>query len=318
MKKQSVLTVGILFVLSIVCFFYVSNRSKNAIRDTYPWSEARKDALVSLELEDYRPNSPRKFVLSQENGVWGIFKPIHYAVSQDRIAIFATTFMNLKPKNIFTNVSPEEYNAYGFNNPQMRINAKIKGLPDSTILLGTSTTLGGDVYTALESNKDVVYLLSASEASIILGGLNVLLNSTPFNREYDDNSQVLVKNLLDEDWDFIKTNGFWVLQPSMETNKDWGMRRFLLQTKDLRFETNLIRYDVSSSELNDMGINVNESPYLRIRNSEASYTVFLGAEQEGMYQAYIPEMQMGVSISSALVHQVFRISLNDLTATRRR
>ncbi|MGL5721446.1 MAG: DUF4340 domain-containing protein [Brevinema sp.] len=318
MKKQSVLTVGILLVLSIICFIYVTNRSKSGVSDRYPWADARKDALVSLEITDSRPNSPRKFILSMENGVLGVFKPIHYATSPDRIAIFATTFMNLKPKNMFTNVSPEEFNAYGLNTPQLRINVSIKGQSDTTLLLGTSTTLGGDVYTALENNRNVVYLLAAQEASILLGGMNMLLYNAPYSVQVDNATQVFLRNNRGEDWDFIKTNGFWVQHPSMETNKDWGMRRFLLQAKDLSFETNVILYDLASSELSNLGVDTNTSPYISLRYEDSSsYSIFIGREDEGFYQAYIPEMTLGVMISSVFVNRIFGVSLNDLAATRR-
>ena len=319
MKKQSILTVGILFILSVVCFLYISNRNKNGVSDQFPWAKTRKDALISLELSDLRPNSLKKFVLSKENGVWGVFKPIYYATSPDRIAIFSTTFMNLSPKNIFTNVSPEEYNAYGLNNPQMRLTSKIKGSADTTLILGTSATLGGDVYTAIEGIKDVVYLIPAVDAETILGGLSGLLNNAPFNTEYGDGTEVLIRNMMDENWDFIKTNGFWELLPSMETNKDWGMRRLLQQAKDFRFETNTVLYDITPSDLSNLGINTNTSPYFKVREGNGSnYSIFIGAEKDGFYQAYIPEMQIGTTVSSVLAHQLFHTSLKDLAATRRR
>lgn len=317
MKKQSILSVNILFILSIICFLYVTSCNKSTKSTTYPWAESRKDALISLELEDLRLNSPKKFTISKENGVLRVSKPIFYKISPNRIAIFATTFMNLKPKNIFTNVSPEEYNAYGLNTPQIRLHSKIKGLPDSTLILGTSTTLGGDVYTALESNKNTVYLLSNEEASIILGGLSSLLNNTPFDTEYDDETHVMFRNLMDESWHFVKTNSFWVQLPTMETNRDWGMRRFLQQAKDFRFETNNISYDISPNELSNIGIDMNTSPYFKVSGNNSSYSIYVGNEQDGVYQVYIPEMQASVMVGSAFINQIFRLSMEDLAPTKR-
>lgn len=313
MKSKSVFSIALLLVFGFGIFIYISSRKPSPELKEFPWAQERKDALTQIEVESFKEGSAEKYTLAFQEGLWGFTKPDFYSTLPERSSVFATAFMNLKPKEVLSGVSAEEYNAYGFNSPQMKILAKFKGRPDVSLILGAETSVGEDMYVALSELKENAFIVPAKDMKIFLNGMNSLINNKILKQSAEDVVALDFRNLKNEEMGFVKTNGFWVQIPSKVSNRDWGMRRFILTLSDLVFETNDIMYRVSGGQAAEQGIDTAKAPYLSLGFADGKKsTIYIGPRTENRYAVYVPEMKLLAWMQPALVHGVFFTASKDL------
>lgn len=315
MKKTSIFSAGLLLLVSSGFFLYMSSRKPKKV-EGFPWAELRKDALIGMEIE--LGMSSEKFSLAFNQGEWKLVKPEYYQTLPDKVAILANTFMTLKPKSILTNLTVEEYNAYGFSTPRVHFTARVKGGKNIALLLGKETSIGEDIYAAVEGVKEIAYIVPSKEAAIFFQGMNTLINNNILVENSDRLNRIMFRNLKNESQTFEKIESFWIERPSGDTNKDWGVRRFILSAQDLKFETKEIIYNVSSAQLLEAGIDTNLSPMLSFTfDDDKTSTVFVGKKISNYYAVYLPEMKLSALVQTDLINGVFNYSSKDMVVKKK-
>lgn len=313
MRYKSWIFIGILCVTGVL--FLIGKHLKNKPQTnplTFPWSDLRKDYLLGIESVLYQENKKFPYKLLREQNTWHLEEPLQIDALPEKAILLANTFLTAKPLEKITDISAEDYNAYGFSEPRLEVQAIIKNNTNQGFIVGTETRVGNNFYIMLLDQTNTAYIISGSSLEPFFAGAPALINNNIFTESSDSVREIKFRNFDGKENFFIKKDNFWVqIFPENNTEKDWGLRQFILHAKNLYFYPQSIIFSASPQQLQQAGINTNTSPYLTLIFEDRTSSVFLGSKQENGYAAYIPTLNILAEIPTDIADTVFHIDSND-------
>lgn len=313
MRYKSLIFIGILCITGAV--FLIGAHLKNKPQTDplkFPWSELRKDNLLGIESVLYQENKKFPYKLLREQNTWHLEEPLQIDALPEKAILLANTFLTVKPLEKITGISAEDYKTYGFSEPRLEVQAIIKNSTNQGFIVGTETRVGNNFYIMLLDQTNTAYTVSGSSLEPFLAGASALINNNIFTESSDSVQEIKFRNFQGKENFFIKKDNFWVqIFPENNTEKDWGLRQFILHAKNLYFYPQSIVFSASQQQLQKAGINTNTAPYLTLIFEDKTSSVFLGNKQENGYAAYIPTLNILAAIPTDIANTVFHIDSND-------
>lgn len=313
MRYKSWIFIGILCATGAV--FLIGTRLKNKPQTAqleFPWSELRKDNLLGIESVLYQKNKKFQYKLLREQNTWHLEEPLQIEALPEKAILLANTFLTIQPLEKITGISAEDYKAYGFSEPRLEVQAIIKNDTNQGFIVGTETRVGNNFYIMLLNQTNTAYTISGNSLEPFLAGASALINNNIFTESSDSVQGIKFRNFQGKEIFFIKKDNFWVqIYPENHTEKDWGLRRFILHAKNLYFYPQSIIFSATHQQLQEAGINTNTAPYLTLIFEDKTSSVFLGNKQENGYAAYIPALNILAAIPTDIADTVFHIDSND-------
>lgn len=313
MRYKSWIFIGILCVTGAA--FLIGMRVKNKPQADlleFPWSEIRKDNLLGIESILYQKNKKFQYKLLREQNTWHLEEPLQIEALPEKAILLANSFLTMQPLEKISDISAEDYKAYGFSEPRLEVQAIIKNDTNQGFIVGTKTRVGNNFYIMLLNQTNTAYTISGNSLEPFLAGASALINNNIFTEPSDSVQGIKFRNFQGKEIFFIKKDNFWVqIYPENNTEKDWGLRRFILHAKNLYFYPQSIIFSANHQQLQEAGINTNTAPYLTLIFEDKTSSVFLGNKQENGYAVYIPTLNILAAIPIDIADTVFNIDSND-------
>ncbi|MGL4562480.1 MAG: DUF4340 domain-containing protein [Brevinema sp.] len=316
MKYKNIIVPVTLIILGMGIFAYKKNTQvilkKNIL--TMPWHSIRKDKLIEIETILYKDTNTFRYKLQKKQGTWYLECPIQIMARQDKSAVLVNDFLNLKPSSILSNISKEEFTTFGLATPSLKVSGIFKDNKTNFFIVGNKTSVGEQYYIANQELSDVVYLIHSSNLNDFISGVSRLIDTYFISKAIDQAQNISLKTFNGEIFIFSNNNQLWKqISPPVNEERDWGIRRFLLQTKELTFNPNTITFNTNIENLEKLKINTNTSPFLEIIYNDGSEALFyIGTEMKNnSYPVYSVSQQL-ISFSDAkTIDEIFDIENND-------
>lgn len=317
MKNKNIIVSIVLIVIGVGVIFYKNKQTvhlkKNVL--SMPWSDIRKDKLISIETIAYQHTNELKYTIKKEQGIWYLTSPISIKTQQDKSMILANDFLNLRPTSILSNVSTEEFNNFGLNKPLLKIAGIFKDASTNFFIVGSKTSIGNEYYAADNVSSNIVYIIHESNLSPFIQGVSSIIDTYFISQAIDQATFVELKTFDGSSYQFTNIQQVWSqISPSNTNCIDWGLRKFLLDTKNLQFDPEKLTFSISDKNLSALGINTNTSPLLSIKYNDGNASLFyIGNKNKNnnQYPVYSVFQKIIAFSDEDTIKTIFDISTKD-------
>ena len=321
MKKQFIIPI-VLIVLGWGIFTFVEKRKIRTKDNTIQlsWSNLRKDQLTGLATTLYKPQGTLTYTIQRVQGEWVLTEPLNTPLLAEKTILLANSFLTLSPEQEFTNVDPENYTSYGLDTPKVRVIGTLKDGSSVGFIIGDKTTVGDQYYIAEIDKPNSIYSVSTEDILFFIEGIEAIIETRIFSQSSENALAIEFHNLKNEVIKLTNIDQFWSQTfPEANKNVDWGTRKFLLSARDLVFEANSLKFNVTPMELLDVGIDLEQSPRLIVTFLEGEkVAMYLSSKAtENYYPVYLAKENMIVFCSKASIHSVFDIQTADFQTARK-
>ncbi|MGL4394876.1 MAG: DUF4340 domain-containing protein [Brevinema sp.] len=316
MKNKNIILSVTLIIIGVAIFAYKKNTQvtlkKNIL--VMPWSNIRKDKLMHIETTMNKGTNAFRYDLKKDQGTWYLDSPIQIMAQQDKSLILVNEFMNLRPRSVLSNISEEEFDSFGLKNPSIKVAGIFRDEGTNFFIVGNKTSVGDQYYVATAEKTDTVYLIDNQTLSYFINGVSHLVDTYFISKPIDQVVSVSLKTFSGEKFTFTNNQQMWEqISPATSEAVDWGVRKFLLQAKDLRFNPESITFNTSDENLRILKINTQTSPMLTMNYSDgSSATFYVGTEERNKHYPIYSISQKLISFSSTdSVAQIFKTTKKD-------
>ncbi|MGL4389124.1 MAG: DUF4340 domain-containing protein, partial [Brevinema sp.] len=262
----------------------------------------------------YKETNSFRYNIKKNQGTWYLDSPIQIVAQQDKSIVLVNEFLNLKPSSLLSNISVEEFDSFGLNNPSLKISGIFKDNITNFFIVGNKTSVGEQYYVATSQKSKLVYLIDNKALSYFINGISHLIDPYFISRPIDQVVSISLKTFQNEIFIFTNDNEWSQITPSTNNELDWGIRRFLLYTKELKFNPNNITFNISNETLSTLKIDTNTSPMLKLLYNDGTKVLFyIGTELKNNYYPVYSVSQHLISFSDQnIINQIFNITEKDL------
>jgi len=316
-KNKSILFYIILLILGTGIF--IMNNKNNSIKTQIPevpWHSLRKDMLLEICTILYTKKEPVRYNIRRENGVWNIIYPINIQALPEKAINLANTFLNLYPSRKLTNLSSEEFISYGLDKPVLKIAGILKNNKTNQFIIGKKTSIGNQYYIAANQDKETAYILDTTYLEPYIQGIAGIINNHLVTQTIDQINKIKFINFKKETLIFESSNNFWIqIYPHINRKIDWGVRRFLLDVKNLTFDPNSIIFDINDKLLSKFNINTNNSPQLQLFFNDGTKSKFFisSIKTNNAYIIYNLSQNLIATSDQSIIQEIFNTIITDFT-----